>query len=182
MATIGKAARLGIALALLAGNGACVAQSDEAPDPFTGRFVQVWTAQDVGEITSARRRDGDVIFTEVATPCRPRQCAPTTDGSEVSVISYRVRISCEPEADYELDRQTLWAADGRVLQRRTVDGDAVTWNPEGPYAGLARELCAGTAPDRTDFASIDEYRTEALGRPGMVLRFNGPPTITRPAQ
>ena len=181
-AVSGKAAGLLVALGLLAGHGGCSARSDEAPDRFTGRFLQVWTAQDVGEITSARRRDRDVMFAEVATPCRPGQCVETIDGYEIGVISYRVRINCEPVATYELDRKTLWGTDGRVLRRSTIDGDAVTWRPEGPYADLARELCAGAAPDRIDFGSFEEYRTEALTRPGMVLQTIGPPTVTRPTQ
>jgi hypothetical protein len=144
--------------------------------PFMGRFIGVWTARNIAEITSARRRDGDSILTEVVMPRASGQMIE--GGAEVAVVSFLVRINCDPVA-YEIVRTAALAQDGRILAGHDSPNgdDGVNWSPEGPYTGLARQLCAGGFPEQVEFTSLPEYRAEALKRSGMVIRSSGPPRI-----
>ena len=157
----------------------------QAPDwAFEGRFIQVWGTSHVGEITNARRRDGDAMSTEVVLARAPGQLME--DGVEVAVMAFRLRITCDP-LDYKIDRVTRVAQDGRVLASENVTENAVV-EPEGPYMALVRELCADGAPDRMDFTSLDAFRAEGLSRfraeslsRSRIPQAPAPPPTVRPA-
>lgn len=153
----------------------------QPPDwAFTGRFIDVWGSRQAAEITSARRRDGDDIITEVVLARKAGQLME--DGVEVAVVSFQLRISCDP-VTYEIVRTTRLAQDGRILgvDDSPNGDDGVDWSPEGPYTGLARQLCSQAAPDQTDFTSLEAFRSEALTRPQLRLTAQ-PPRVVSPGE
>jgi hypothetical protein len=146
-----------------------------APDwTFTGRFIDVWGSRQAAEITSARRRDGDDIITEVVLARAPGQLK--VGDVEVAVAAFRLRIGCAP-VFYRIERITSLAQDGRVLFSQVID-DPLDM-PNGPYTALANELCADASQVQPDFTSLSAFREEALSRPQMIIMLHSPQVVPR---
>lgn len=148
---------LSVVVALIVG-GCSGFESPRAQD-VSGRFVNVWGATNLAELSSERAYSQSGVVTEILVPRQIGQLKQ--DGTDVFIVGLRMRVECDP-VSYDFDRQTFYDANGEILSAEDTFG--MPFEPEGPYSELARELCGRTFNDAVDFKSLTEFHQLASGR------------------